>query len=1099
MSTRSTALAGAVSAVVILWLPIPALGACVNPVATIVSIDNSVHIRDAAGGQYAPAAPNARVCEGDIIRVGESSRATIAFVDSGLRLTIEQNTDFSVRAPRRPGRSLIDLIRGTILFITRQPRSLDVQTPFVNAAVEGTEFLVRVEANRAEVAVLEGTVAMENDKGRLVLTTGESGQALSGRAPQRVDIRPRDAVRWALYYEPLLPAASLPEIERVPAAQRDAAYFVRRASALLAAGRVDEARNSLAEARTRDAKNSDAYALTAVIDVAENRRGEALENARQAVTLAPDSVTAALALSYALQARFELEAARDALARVIPSEPRPEHALALARLAELRLSLGDVGGAVDAARRSAELAPRLARSHAVVGFAELARVRTSAAKAAFERAIELESSNPLAHLGLGLAKIRDGDLAGGRAEIETAAALDVNDPVIRSYLGKAYFEEKRDELSAEQLALAKQLDPLDPTPWLYDAIRKQTVNRPVDALQDLQTSIELNDNRAVYRSRFLLDADLAARSANLASIYRDLGFEQRALAEGFVSLAEDPADFAGHRFLADTYSALPRHEVARVSELLQALLLQPINVTPVPVGQLEPSLFILEGAGPSQAAFNEFNPLFTRNRVAVQASGLIGQEDIFGDEVTVSGVWDRVSFSAGQFHYGTDGLRENNEQDRDLANAFVQVQLSHATSIQGEFRTERTSVGDLFLNFDPTDFSPDQAVRQDSNTARFGIRHAFSSNSQLIGSLYWQNQDASFSETIVLEDITVRGLSVRDSEGFTGEVRHLYRADRFRITSGVGRFQSDRRREETQEVQLPPPEPSFTISNQFTDDPEQTNAYVYADIDTVSNVTLTIGASADFFKREFYSRNQFNPKVGLVWQPRPTTTFRVAGARTLNRSVISSQTIEPTQVAGFSQLFADSEAEEGRQVGIGVDHRFNRFVFGGAEYTRRNLRVPVETEDELGRRVDVLPRTDQFGRIYVYAVPDRRVAVSVEYFVEDFDHTEFSGDAAFLKARTHRLAFGARYFHPSGALAWLKAVHIDQDGTFLTRGFPLEGTSSFWTVDAAVGYRLPRRLGRVLFEVRNLFDETFRFQDTDPGNPRVRPRRLAVLKFIVGF
>ena len=65
-----------------------------------------------------------------------------------------------------------------------------------------------------------------------------------------------------------------------------------------------------------------------------------------------------------------------------------------------------------------------------------------------------------------------------------------------------------------------------PTPWFYDAIRKQTANRPVEALQDLQKSIELNDNRAVYRSRLLLDEDLAARSASLGRIYSDLGFQQ---------------------------------------------------------------------------------------------------------------------------------------------------------------------------------------------------------------------------------------------------------------------------------------------------------------------------------------------------------------------------------------------------------------------------------------------------------------------------------------------------------------------------------------------------------------------------------------------
>jgi len=156
-------------------------------------------------------------------------------------------------------------------------------------------------------------------------------------------------------------------------------------------------------------------------------------------------------------------------------------------------------------------------------------------------------------------------LKEGRSEIEIAASLDPDNSLIRSYLGKAYYEEKRDKKASNQLAMARELDPLDPTPWFYDAIRKQTINRPVEALQDLQKSIELNDNRAVYRSRMLLDEDLAARSASLGRIYSDLGFQQLALVEGWKSVNADPANYSAHRFLADSYAALPRHEIARVS------------------------------------------------------------------------------------------------------------------------------------------------------------------------------------------------------------------------------------------------------------------------------------------------------------------------------------------------------------------------------------------------------------------------------------------------------------------------------------------------------------------------------------------------------
>ena len=232
-----------------------------------------------------------------------------------------------------------------------------------------------------------------------------------------------------------------------------------------------------------------------------------------------------------------------------------------------------VGRALAAAQKATELQPNLSRTQTVLGFAYLVEVKTVEARAAFEKAITLDQADPLPRLGLGLAKIRDGNLDEGGRDIEVAASLDSSNAIVRSYLGKTYYEEKLSPRDEREFGVAKQLDPNDPTPYFYDAIAKQTTNRPVEALQDLEKAIELNDNRAVYRSRLLLDSDLAARSASLGRIYSDLGFQELALVEGWKSVNTDPSNFSAHRFLADSYSVLPRHEIARVSELLQSQLL----------------------------------------------------------------------------------------------------------------------------------------------------------------------------------------------------------------------------------------------------------------------------------------------------------------------------------------------------------------------------------------------------------------------------------------------------------------------------------------------------------------------------------------------
>ena len=377
----------------------------------------------------------------------------------------------------------------------------------------------------------------------------------------------------------------------------------------------------------------------------------------------------------------------------------PQNALAWARLAELHMSTGYLDRALKAAQHAADLNPLLSKTHTVLGFAHLTQINTEAAKTAFAQAIELDQADPMPRLGMGLAKIREGDLEEGRIELEIAASLDPANSLIRSYLGKAYFEEKRYNLAQTQFDLAKALDPQDPTSFFYDAIQKQTQNRPVEALRDLQKSIDLNNNRAVYRSKLLLDQDQAARGSSLARIYDNLGFEKRALMETAKSLSLDPANHSAHRFLSDSYMNIPRYDIARVSELLQAQLLQPINVNPVQPRLAVADLNIITGTGPAVVGFNEFAPLLERNKPQLVASGIFGSRGTLGDETVLSALYGRASVSVGQFHYETKGFRKNNDQTHNVYNAFMQFAVTPRFNVQAEVRTRKTEQGDLLLDF----------------------------------------------------------------------------------------------------------------------------------------------------------------------------------------------------------------------------------------------------------------------------------------------------------------------------------------------------------------------------------------------------------------
>ena len=351
----------------------------------------------------------------------------------------------------------------------------------------------------------------------------------------------------------------------------------------------------------------------------------------------------------------------------------------------------------------------------MLGYAELAGLRGARGEAAFRRALQEESQNPLALLGLGLAQIKQGDLDAGTVQIENAVAHDPSSSLLRSYLGKAFFEERRDKPAGTQYAIAKELDPADPTPWFYDAIRKQLDNRPVEALRELKRSIALNDNRAPFRSRLLLDQDRAVRGTSLARIYQDLGFSQLGINEAGRALMLDPSSSAAHRFLSDVYQGEPRLEAARVSELLQSQLLQPVGLNPVQPSLGFPDLNVIANAGPAHVGFNEFTPLFQKDGWQINGTGVVGTQETIGNELTATALWGRTSVSIGQYYFDTDGFRENDHLQHKIYSVFGQVQATDNLGLQAEFRRRETNQGDRSLNFDPDAFDRnlDESIDQD--------------------------------------------------------------------------------------------------------------------------------------------------------------------------------------------------------------------------------------------------------------------------------------------------------------------------------------------------------------------------------------------------
>jgi Flp pilus assembly protein TadD len=1060
---------------------------CTAPVARVVSVEGAVEVKRSRGDTWAPAFSDVSLCAGDALRVGARGRAALRLPNQTL-LRVDQNSILSF-APADGPPDFIDLLRGAVEVLTRTPKPFRVRTPFLNAGVEGTEFVVRVGEQSAQVLVLEGRVTAGNEQGQVMLVGGEGVQAQRGQLPRRdVVVSPADAVQWALHYpsiaisapsesDPVLIDAdslsargrtreALARLEAVAAEARTPRQWVRLAGLLLQVGSVDEARAALDASQRLAGPASDTLALQSIIATVRNEGDTALRLARQAAELEPGSPAAHLALSYALQARFDIGAA--AAEAQAAATLAPGSAIAWARLAELRLAQGAHAAAVAAAARAAALAPELSRAHSALGFAQLARLNAAGAREEFTRAITLDPSDPLPQLGLGLALIRSGRLAAGREAIEAAAILQPLDALVRSYLGKAYFDEGRGGLADRQFTLARALDPNDPTPRLYQGIARGTGNRPVEAVDELLQSIELNDRRAVYRSRLLLDDDLAARSTSLARLFMELDLPEAALAQAAASLAVDPSSASAHRFLSDAASVDSRHQITRASELLQAQLRQPLSVTPLQAQLSNDRLFSLRTEGPQAGGLNEFGSMFVRNGLALQLHGVAGSQGTVGEQVIVSGVRDNLGFGASALRYRTDGVRPNSDARESEVSGMVQAALTPDTTVQLEAARHVTHSGDTVGRFDPEAYSADERDDTARTDVRLGLRHAFGPASEVLVALTHRSNRGSFD--------LGGGFVIRVTDTATrSELQYVRRGERYWIVSGLGVLQGTTRED--------------VLGDVVESSPHHANAYAYGSYALVRNRLFLIGGlSYDRMRsRDAGGQHEVNPKLGLLWHPAPETTLRIAAYRVLKRRLNPEAGLEPTQVAGFDQFFDDPNGAIARGVAMAADSRVGDTRFGVSASSRR-LRLP-STNTDLSIGFD--PSSERAAQGYVQRTLAPRWVASARLRYSRYQRPAGAiGSEGFTMAETTELPVALKYFDPLGWWASIGATGVRQHGSFIDASFQLTpGSSRFSVVDAGLGYRLPRHRGMASLSCSNLLGRSFRFQDIGLEAPRYLPER----------
>lgn len=635
-----------------------------------------------------------------------------------------------------------------------------IKTPVVEGKPDGTQFMVRVEDDGTTTfTIIEGTVELVNAHGKLTIGSNEQAVVQPGKAPVKTAVIDAwNTVQWCLYYPAVI---HLPEIgltakdhedlresiaayssgdligalDAWPAGYRprSAPVKVFRAMLLLAVGEVDGARATLdsvpknAPGRRAIEEMIDAVNFTplerargpggkSVRGDDAHERGEFVVQPDASVERAgavlsaemkdtpslesKESMTASewLARSYVEQSRGgpeslerALEAARKAM------EIAPEFGFAAVRVAELEFSFGHTRIALRELERGMQLTPRNAQAWALQGFLLSAQNRIKKAYAAFETAIQLDSALGNAWLGRGLCSIRQGRKKEGRRDLQTAVTLEPNRALLHSYLGKASSQLGVTEAGLPDLEFAKQLDPNDPTPWLYSAVVRKEQNQPNLAIQDLEESIALNDNRQLYRSRFLLDQDLATRSVNLANLYQFNGMNAVAIREATRAVETDYTNASAHLFLANAFDALRdptrielRYETPWFNELLLANLLSPVGGGPL-------SQFVSQ---------QEYSKLLESDGIGANILAEYRSDSETRTVTSFFGTHERASFGIDVYYRNDDGDRINN-YDRRLE---IYGQFKYEVTPDDTFyflgKWQQQEGGDTFKTFDNEPLSP---------------------------------------------------------------------------------------------------------------------------------------------------------------------------------------------------------------------------------------------------------------------------------------------------------------------------------------------------------------------------------------------------------
>jgi len=708
-----------------------------------------------------------------------------------------------------------------------------------------------------------------------------------------------------------------------------------------------------------------------------------------------------------------------------------------------------------------------------MGFILLARGETGAAVAAFETALRADAADADAYVGLGLAAFRQGRGEEGLLHFQAAVLLEPRVSLHHSYLAKALYQLGRRDEALAALRRAQALDPRDPTPELYRAAFLRDLNRPVEAVLALQRSVTLNDHRAVYRSRLLLDRDSAARNVNLALAYVALGQSERALAAGIRAIHEDPQSSSAHLF----YGALIGLGLGAfqpgLSELLQTRLLLPVNQN-------------------TFNTFNDYTMLLEQPRLQGTLEGSGGSFDSGGGTLSLTGGIGRVAGEQFSTFATTDGPKRSNSDEQSWSSAtFIKWAPTLRSSAYVQLFHQEFKGGDIF--FDQRHFTPnDPDLRQNAQATFLELGYQVQTLPENNLLLYAQGQFERFRiqnrEVLVTALPLLPGVSLRTLQDqnllfrepfYDFQGAYLHRLGTHQLWLAADYFSGEpetRLRTLTLTdvffggvpiLSLPPADAARRerFHQQFITLVAQDTWQAWPNLYLTGALRYDHARDGDVFSELRHNSRVVSPQGGLLWRPNPSHTLRLAAFQAFQTQ--SHAVVSPTHLAGFFIEAPIIPSSVSRQYHAAWDADVTPRSFFTLGVFRREVDSPLyQTRPDGARERTTLARRRTGLSAAVNQLAGDYVGLSLGYIrVHREGPTEHDGDDDLVRA-------GVNVVHPSGASAAASVTYVQQDlGATRAPAAPRD----YWVATLNPAWEFPDKRGRLSLLVENLLRQRFDF------------------------